>query len=230
VTRLETKDGIAPAKEIEPMRWEIVGMAIFAQDDPADKDKQKMLFTIDPTKSPKQITMTLPKADGKKMEGIYELKDSKLRVCVGSPGKERPTEFKLDRAGEGGLIDLERIPDETTELKDLTGQWQSVSFERDGELAKGRTILMDIYRDMAWLTDGDHIDKFIVHLEAAKGFIALTPITGSDAVRGKPMLGLFSWKNDELTLILGQPGGDRATEVNRGKDAIVFVMERSTKK
>ena len=234
VTRLENKFGVAPANEIEPMRCEIVGTTMFARDDPAEKEKQKTQIAIDPTKSPKQITMTLldgpPGEVGKKMEGIYELKDNKLRICCAAAGEERPSEFKLDKASEGGLIELERIPDTIRDLKDLAGEWRAVSMERDGILAEGRTPLMDIYRDVMWFTDRDKTEKMVIELESAKGLIALTPITGPEAVRGKPMLGRFTWKDHKLTLILGQPGGERPAETNGGKDAIVIVMERTAKK
>jgi RNA polymerase sigma factor (sigma-70 family) len=234
VTRLENKGGVAPAKEIEPMRWKIVGTTITAQDDPAEQEKQQMQIAVDPMKSPKQITLTVlsgPGQVGKKTPGIYELKDNKLLICLVSPDKERPTEFKLDKTDDGGLIELERIPDTIRDLKDLAGEWQAVSMERDGILAEGRTPLLDIYRDVMWFTDRDKTEKMVIELESAKGLIALTPITGPEAVRGKPMLGRFTWKDNKLTLILGQPGGERPAEANSGKDAaIVIVMERTAKK
>jgi uncharacterized protein (TIGR03067 family) len=53
-------------------------------------------FTIDPSKSPKETTDTLP--DGSTIKGIYELDGDTLKSCVAPAGKDRPTKFE----GKGG--------------------------------------------------------------------------------------------------------------------------------
>jgi RNA polymerase sigma factor (sigma-70 family) len=262
VTRLESKRGLAPAEEIEPMRWEIVGTTVFAQDNPADKEKQESQIFIDPTKSPKQITLTLlngPQGEvGKELAGIYELKNDKLRICLVFPGKERPTEFKLNNADDGGIIELERIPAADpknkqqpkarvlpirdgaliepvrnsaviTGLKDLAGEWRVLSAERDGVPAKGKPGLVDIHRDVAWFIEGENALKVIIDLDADKGLIGLDRIAESGTVEGKPVLGRFKWKDNKLTLILGEPGANRPDEANTGKNSTVMVMERVAK-
>jgi|SRR5579864_81701 len=50
-------------------------------------------FTIDPSKSPKWIDVTRT-SDKVTWPGIYELKDDTIKVFLGTPGGQRPTEFK----------------------------------------------------------------------------------------------------------------------------------------
>jgi RNA polymerase sigma factor (sigma-70 family) len=236
VTRLENERGVAPADVIEPMRWEIVGTTITAQNNPAEKQKQQMQIAVDPTKSPKQITLTYlsgPGQVGNKAPGIYELKDNKLRICLVDSGKSRPTEFKVDKTDDSGLIELERIiPDTIRDLKDLTGEWRVLSVERDGVRAKGaERVTYDFHRDVAWMIDGDNVVKMVVVLDAPKGLIDLTAIVNIEPEKAKErvLLGRFTWKDDKLTLILGAPGAERPAEANSGKDANVIVMERAAK-
>ncbi len=192
-----------------------------------------MKFTFDATKSPKRITMpgkTAPDAKADRtIAGIYELKGDTLRVCFAEEGKALPTEFKVGKGEDGGLIELERIPEGLRDLKDLAGEWKVLSVERDGKPAKGAEMAgpVEIYRDVAWMTDGDRTEKMIVGLDAAKGFLDLTPITGPEAVRGKPMLGRFTWKDGKLTIHSGAPGAERPAEA---KGVSVIVMERAMKK
>jgi uncharacterized protein (TIGR03067 family) len=58
---------------------------------PQNKDAT---FKIDPTKKPKQITITSEEKGGKMdLLGIYEFDGDKLKLCLHASG-ERPTEFK----------------------------------------------------------------------------------------------------------------------------------------
>jgi uncharacterized protein (TIGR03067 family) len=50
-------------------------------------------FTIDPSKSPRQIDITVSSSDGKKKEtirGVYELRGDDLYVCLASGDEPRP--------------------------------------------------------------------------------------------------------------------------------------------
>ena len=60
---------------------------------------------IDPTKKPKAVDLTVTEGDGKGQThlGIYEFKDDTRKVCLGQPGKERPTEFS-STAGGGHIL------------------------------------------------------------------------------------------------------------------------------
>jgi len=67
----------------------------------------KAKFTLDPAKTPKTIDyeMTGGPTEGKKQLGIYEFDGEQVRFCFGSPGKERPTEFKTG-AGDGRTLSV----------------------------------------------------------------------------------------------------------------------------
>jgi uncharacterized protein (TIGR03067 family) len=66
-----------------------------------DKPDREYTYTVDPSKSPKQITVTRTDAEGKgdKGFGIYSLTKDTLKICMNNRGKERPE--KWDAAGEG---------------------------------------------------------------------------------------------------------------------------------
>ncbi len=52
-------------------------------------------FTVDPGKDPKAIDMKSKagRAMGETILAIYDLDNDKLRLCLGDPGKKRPTAF-----------------------------------------------------------------------------------------------------------------------------------------
>jgi uncharacterized protein (TIGR03067 family) len=66
---------------------------------------------IDPTKKPKAVDLTVTEGDdkGKTVLGIYELLDDTRKVCLGQPGKERPTEFSSTAGGGHILAVLKRL-------------------------------------------------------------------------------------------------------------------------
>jgi RNA polymerase sigma factor (sigma-70 family) len=237
VTRIETADrGVAPAKEIAGMRWEIVGGTIFGQDSLDEPRRQQATFIVDPAKSPKQIALTAvagPKDEvGKKMEGIYELNDNTLRLCFAEPGKARPTEFKVVKKGDGGMIELERIPETIKSVKDLAGEWRVTTFDNEGKSklpVEGMTA--EFHRDVAWLiAGGTNADRYAVDLNAEKGLIDLTEFRTGDPGKPRQLLGRFTWKDDKLTLTLGEPGKPRPAEATSGKNVTVIVLERGAKR
>jgi uncharacterized protein (TIGR03067 family) len=76
-------------------------------------DAMSMTFTLMPGKSPKAIDL-VPSEGPKKgavLQGNYELKGDKLRICVadGLISKNRPTEFSSTEANGTGIFELERV-------------------------------------------------------------------------------------------------------------------------
>src|SRR5262245_39737900 len=67
-----------------------------------DKVIQVGTQTIDPSKSPKTIDVTMTEGPNKGavMLGIYEFDGDTLKVCFDAQGKKRPTEFKSPPGSE----------------------------------------------------------------------------------------------------------------------------------
>jgi uncharacterized protein (TIGR03067 family) len=74
------------------------------------KEYAKLKLKFDPTTTPKCLDMTV--ADGIQkdavMEGVYEIKDDVLKVCVKVFGKDRPLEFKSPDGSSIVLLTLKR--------------------------------------------------------------------------------------------------------------------------
>jgi uncharacterized protein (TIGR03067 family) len=65
----------------------------------------KGTFTLDASKMPKQIDLTLTSGPGRggSLKGIFELKGETLRLCYAAPGKARPSDFS-SRPGSGNSL------------------------------------------------------------------------------------------------------------------------------
>jgi uncharacterized protein (TIGR03067 family) len=118
VVHLGTEGREAPAEVLKPMRWQIHKNKISFIDPNVPKDESTSRFTIDPAKSPKHIDLTASggRDKGKVLQGIYELKDGRLQVCVRdqlAKDKGRPKEF--DGGAGLGLIKFQRIDDKKAE-------------------------------------------------------------------------------------------------------------------
>jgi uncharacterized protein (TIGR03067 family) len=64
-------------------------------------------YKVDVDKNPKQIDVTYEDGPqkGKAHLGIYELKGDTYKVCIGMPGKSRPTEF-VTKPGSGHVLEV----------------------------------------------------------------------------------------------------------------------------
>jgi len=64
-------------------------------------------ISIDPGKEPKTIDVMRSEGPdkGKPMLGIYELKGDTQKVCLGPPGKDRPSEF-VSKPGSGNVLTI----------------------------------------------------------------------------------------------------------------------------
>ena len=227
VTKIENNLGITTGKRTETMRWEIVGSTVTAIDGPGENQRSKSRIALDGTKSPKRIAQTAltepGDKPGRKIEGIYEVKGDNLRICFGEEGK-LPTEFKVEKGADMGLIELQRILESIRDLKDLAGEW---TLTPDGKPNDFATV--DVYRDVIWMTHEGKTEKAIISLDAEKGFLDIAPITGPIDSQGKPMLGRFTWKENKLTIYSGIPGAERPAEARAGNGVTVTLMERVKK-
>jgi uncharacterized protein (TIGR03067 family) len=77
----------------------------------SDKTVVEGTFTLDGSKKPKTIDITLENADlkGKKMLGIYEIDGDAYKVCLGAPDIERPTEFVSKPDSSQALTTWKRV-------------------------------------------------------------------------------------------------------------------------
>jgi uncharacterized protein (TIGR03067 family) len=76
-----------------------------------DKTVVEGTFTLDASKKPKTIDITLENVDlkGKKMLGIYEIDGDTYKVCLGAPDIERPTEFVSKPDSSQALTTWKRV-------------------------------------------------------------------------------------------------------------------------
>lgn len=73
-----------------------------------DKKGRSLTFTVDPSKDPKHIDLTLKEQD-QKAAGVYTLDGDKLTICYGEPGTARPKKFESKSGDKTFLLVLERI-------------------------------------------------------------------------------------------------------------------------
>lgn len=87
VVGIEAEGRIAKPEELRGMRWSIKGDVITATN--PDGSGGRMRYTLNAEKSPKEIDLTALDGNrkGQTDPGIYELKNGRLRVCVGDPHK-----------------------------------------------------------------------------------------------------------------------------------------------
>ena len=81
-----------------------------------DGTKEEWTYKLDPTTSPRSIDLKKPKGvkAGAMPQGIYEVKDDKLRISFNGDGK-RPSDFggaALGASRFGRILVLERVPGE----------------------------------------------------------------------------------------------------------------------
>ncbi|MGV3722330.1 MAG: TIGR03067 domain-containing protein [Actinomycetota bacterium] len=109
VVALKSGDEEAPAEAFQWWRWEIKGKTIIISAE--GEEPMELVAVIDAAKSPGAIDITALNGDtkGKTAKGIFELKQERLRVCLGGPGVEGPRPTEFDGGVGKGLITLERI-------------------------------------------------------------------------------------------------------------------------
>jgi uncharacterized protein (TIGR03067 family) len=74
----------------------------------ADGTKGEGTFTLNPTASPKQITVKAITENNQAMEGIYQFEGERLNLCIGGGSDSRPTEFISKSGSKTFRVTLER--------------------------------------------------------------------------------------------------------------------------
>ncbi len=108
VVEMEGGGHKATPDEVRGMTWSINGTTITATD--PDGSTGKMEFKLNPNASPKEFDVSAlgGNTKGGTSLGIYELKNSRLRICFNDEGRSRPNDF-TDAAKRGySLMTLEK--------------------------------------------------------------------------------------------------------------------------
>lgn len=101
-----TRNGEAvPDEAVQKLSLVIKGNERVVKD--GDEVKSKGTFTIDATKKPKQMDVTVTDGPlaGKTYPGVYELKDDTFTLCLTLEGDERPTDLTA-KEGSGRLLQV----------------------------------------------------------------------------------------------------------------------------
>jgi uncharacterized protein (TIGR03067 family) len=103
-TFLEVEGKRLPEDASKGIRLILAGQNFTLKQGPTDL---KGTYKVDLTKKPKQIDVTFADGPdkGKTVQGIYELDGDTYRVCMGLPGKSRPTAFE-SKPGSGHVLEV----------------------------------------------------------------------------------------------------------------------------
>jgi uncharacterized protein (TIGR03067 family) len=98
-------------QKTRPERTRCVKVVIIGEKLTVKGDKGvNSIIKIDPSKAPRHINI-MPEDGpdkGKVLQGIYQLQGDSWKLCIGQPGKPRPTEFAAPAHSGHMLIDLKR--------------------------------------------------------------------------------------------------------------------------
>jgi len=108
LVRYEAAEETLPPEAVAQIRFTFTDNRLVVRQ--GAKKEDEATFTIDPTKTPKEIDITAGKGPnaGKVSKGIYAFEGDTLKLCAAAPGQKRPTEFKSDRASRAGVLVLRR--------------------------------------------------------------------------------------------------------------------------
>jgi RNA polymerase sigma factor (sigma-70 family) len=111
VTAVEMNDKKTPGlagtlPKIKTQQWTFTDDSVSVRM-PGEKDISPAGYTLDPSKSPKEITLA---GHGDPQPGVYSLEGDVLKLCFPGPqGGPKPTEVAADEAGQTILLTLKRV-------------------------------------------------------------------------------------------------------------------------
>jgi RNA polymerase sigma factor (sigma-70 family) len=114
VTTVEAKGKEDPDKggvlaKIATQKWVFTADKVTVRM-PGKKDVPAAAYTLDPSKTPKEIDVTPEKGKGELGQGLYSLEGDVLKLCFPGPGGgPRPTELAADEAGKNIFLTLKRV-------------------------------------------------------------------------------------------------------------------------
>ncbi len=183
------------------MRLTFDGDKIQESDKEGEEEKRtEGTFTVDPSKTPKEIDLVLIHDDGQKenAKAIYRLEDDLLILCAGRPD-DRPTDFTTGgKAGKDRvLLTFKRSRD--TDAQKLQGSWKVTA----GDLKNGRVLFVD---DRIVFEGDGGLEKGLFQIDPVLSqAITLTFLSGKR--KGDKMVILYAQGTGELTLVLPRHAG-----------------------
>jgi uncharacterized protein (TIGR03067 family) len=134
-------------KALKNSRWifqgeQAIGFTFSAGNLMPPRGRRKWLFTLDPTKQPKEIDVVITRLDeDATVPGIYSLERGRLTICQ-NPERKRPTDFKT-ADGDGNVLEVyERVgmdPTATLDFAKIQNDFEEVSWTWWEALGKART-------------------------------------------------------------------------------------------
>jgi uncharacterized protein (TIGR03067 family) len=105
VVSVENSGQEMPADAVKELRLVIKGNERMMK--MGDEVRARSTFKLDPSKSPKEIDLTLQEGDMKGMtfKGIYEIDGDTQKVCLNIEGGDRPKDFS-SKEGSGHLLQV----------------------------------------------------------------------------------------------------------------------------
>ena len=110
-------------------------------------------FSVDPSKSPKEITSVDATTKMVNGLGIYQVQGNNLTICL-SDSKDHPKAFRTEPGSTDILYRCERVkkfPESGTDQQKFQGYWKAVSAVRDGIDYTGKL------KDLQWCFDEKHL-------------------------------------------------------------------------
>ena len=205
----------------------------------------QVLFTgqvrLDPTKSPKQLDLTLDTGPnkGKTFLGIYELDDKNYRGCLAVPGKPRPTSLTPEPRRGQQTFAFRRAPKAKdrpepvqAELKRFEGNWYYVSVIVNGRPAPEaslKTRRLVLHKDQFTLTRPElaqHGTYTVDPLASPK----VIDVTFSDGPRaGVTIKGIYELSGDTCKICMAPEDDPRPLEFasRPGSGLALEVLKRT---
>jgi uncharacterized protein (TIGR03067 family) len=193
------------------------------------KGEIKIDETAKPQKTLDWVKFTTPAGDTAPANlGIYKLNADSITICNGGPGNERPAEFKAGEGGQPQLFVLNRktaaaaAAAATTggDLAKMQGRWTAkVGPNKNATLTitiKGTSIQFVIPTADGTPREPKGEIKIDENAKPQKTLDWLN-LSGASGQTAPPILGIYKFDGDTLTICSGGLGGDRPTEFKAGE-------------